>query len=46
MKKFTQADFENFDRDEYGHKICPSGDYTAIRDFGNDCSFGEWLQLR
>ena len=41
MKKFTQADYENFPVDEYGYKICPAGDYTAIRDFGNGCRFGE-----
>jgi hypothetical protein len=41
MKKYTQADFDNFEVDEYGHKICPSGDYTAISIFGERCSFGE-----
>lgn len=40
MKKYTQADFDNFDVDEYGHKICPAGDYTAITNFGKWCSFG------
>ena len=41
MKKYTQADFDNFKVDEYGHKICPAGDYTAIKGFGAQCSFGE-----
>ena len=41
MKKYTQADFDNFEVDEYGHKICPAGDYTAIKVFGEQCSFGE-----
>ena len=41
MKKYTQADFDNFEVDEYGRKICPAGDYTAIKDFGALCSFGE-----
>ena len=41
MKKYTQADFDNFEVDEYGHKICPTGDYTAIKSFGEWCSFGE-----
>lgn len=41
MKKYTQADFDSFEVDEYGRKICPSGDYTAITDFGERCSFGE-----
>lgn len=42
MKKYTQADFDNFEVDEYGRKICPAGDYTAIKGFGEECSFGEW----
>ena len=41
MKKYTQANFDNFEVDEYGHKICPTGDYTAIKSFGKWCSFGE-----
>ncbi len=41
MKKYTQADFDNFEVDEYGRKICPAGDYTAIKSFGEWCSFGE-----
>ena len=40
MKKYTQADFDNFEVDEYGRKICPAGDYTAIKSFGECCSFG------
>ena len=41
MKKYTQADFDNFEVDDYGHKICPAGDYTAITNFGEWCRFGE-----
>ena len=41
MKKYTQADFDNFEVDEYGRKICPAGDYTAIKSFGEQCIFGE-----
>lgn len=41
MKKYTQADFDNFEVDEYGRKICPAGDYTAIKSFGEGCRFGE-----
>ena len=40
MKKYTQADFDNFEVDECGRKICPTGDYTAIKSFGEECSFG------
>ena len=41
MKKYTQTDFDNFKVDEYGRKICPAGDYTAIKSFGEMCRFGE-----
>lgn len=41
MKKYTQADFDNFKVDKYGHKICPAGDYTAIKGFGARCIFSE-----
>ena len=41
MKKYTQTDFDNFKVDEYGRKICPTGDYTAIKSFGERCIFGE-----
>ena len=34
MKKYTQADFDNFEVDDYGHKIYPAGDYTTITNFG------------
>ena len=45
MKKYTQADFDNFEVDEFGLKRCPSGDYTAIKSFGECCSFGEWCRF-
>ena len=57
MKKYTQADFDNFEVNECGRKICPTGDYTAIKDFGalcifgegcifgNGCVFGEWCRF-
>ena len=41
MKKYTQEEFDNFEIDEYGYKICPSGDYSLISNFGKCCSFGE-----
>lgn len=41
MKKYTQADFDTFEVDKVGRKICPTGDYTAIKGFGERCSFGE-----
>ena len=41
MKKYTQSDFDNFEVDENGYKICPSGDYAQISRFGERCSLGE-----
>ena len=41
MNKYTQSDFDNFEVDENGYKICPSGDYTQISSFGACCRFGE-----
>ena len=41
MKKYTQADFDTFEVDKFGRKICPTGDYTAIKGFGEKCRFGE-----
>ena len=40
MKKYTQADFNAFEVID-GIKQCPSGDYSDIRVFDEDCSFGE-----
>ena len=40
MKKYTQADFDAFEVID-GIKQCPSGDYSDIQIFGEDCSFGE-----
>ena len=41
MKKYTQEEFDSFAIDEFNYKICPSGDYTNIKSFGEVCSFGE-----
>ena len=41
MKIYSEEDIKNFERDEYGRLICPSGDYTGISSFGERCSFGE-----
>lgn len=40
MKRYTQEDFILFEVDEFGRKICPAGDYTTIKDFGEWCDFG------
>ena len=45
MKKYTQSDFDNFEVDENGYKICPSGDYTQISSFGAWCRFGAWCSF-
>lgn len=41
MKKYTIEDFDNFERDENGWIICPTGDYSGIKTFSEQCSFGE-----
>ena len=41
MKVYTEKDLEGFERDDLGRLICPSGDYTQIKGFGEWCSFGE-----
>ena len=41
MRVYTIKDIENFEKDEYGRTICPSGDYTRIDSFGEGCIFGE-----
>ena len=41
MKVYTEKDLEGFERNDFGWLICPSGDYTQIKGFGECCSFGE-----
>ena len=45
MKVYTEKDLEGFERDDLGRLICPSGDYTQIKGFGECCSFGERCSL-
>ena len=45
MKKYTQEEFDQFPADECGYKQCPSGDYTLIQKFPEDCSFGDWCSF-
>lgn len=41
MKIYTIEDLKNFERDKNGRLICPSGDYSLIKEFSERCSFGE-----
>jgi hypothetical protein len=41
VKVYTVKDLETFNRDEEGRLICPTGDYTQIKSFGERCRFGE-----
>ena len=41
MKKFTQAEFDAMPIDEFGYKICPTGDYTYVNVNGVRCKFAE-----
>lgn len=43
MKKYTQAEFDNFEIID-GIKQCPSGDYSEIKKFAEWCSFAEWCK--
>lgn len=57
MKKYTIDDLKSFERDERGYLICPTGDYTAIKEFdkyykfgknsefGNFCEFGRGAEF-
>ena len=40
LKKYTQEEFDAFPVVD-GWKLCPSGDYSLIKAFGERCSFGE-----
>ena len=37
---YTQEEFNEIPRDEYGWKHCPTGDYTQIHNFPRLCIFG------
>ena len=45
MKKYTLEDFEKFEKDDNDRIICPTGDYTEIKQFPEHCSFGEWCSF-
>ena len=40
MKQYTQEEFDNFTRGEFGYLQCPAGDYSLIKKFPGMCSFG------
>ena len=44
MEEYTQADFDAFEVID-GIKQCPSGDYSDIQIFGEECSFGKWCSF-
>lgn len=39
MKKYLIEDFEKFDEDGLGYINCPTGDYSAIKEFPAHCGF-------
>ena len=41
MKVYTQKEFNELPKDEFGYKICPTGDYSQVKSFGEWCIFGE-----
>ena len=44
LTKYTQEAFDSFPIVN-GFKQCPSGDYTDIRKFPGNCTFGEWSKF-
>lgn len=40
MKYFSQEEFDSFEI-KNGHRICPTGDYSRVTEFSEECSFGE-----
>lgn len=44
MKIYTIEDLKNFERDENGRLICPSGDYSLIKEFSERCRFGKRIK--
>ena len=45
MKRYTLEDFKKFERNKFGFIICPSGDYTEIKEFPACCSFENWCNF-
>ena len=52
MKKYTQEDFDSIQRDAYGYKYLPEGDWTAVDfhsedklAFAGDCELGDYCKL-
>jgi len=41
MKKYTQKEFDLFPVDYHRVKHCPTGDYSLIKNFPEQCSFAE-----
>ena len=39
MKKYTISDYEKFETIN-GYRICPSGEYILIAEFGDSVQFG------
>ena len=45
LKIYTQKDFDSFEVVN-GYKICPTGDYSQIKNFGKRCNFGKGCSFR
>ncbi len=39
MKEYAEKDMLNFEKNDCGLLVCPTGDYTGIKNFGKRCSF-------
>ena len=41
LKVFTQKEFDAIPRDSIGYKVCPTGNYSQIKEFPPYCEFGD-----
>ena len=44
MKKFTQEEFNDLEI-KNGYRICPTGNYTNIKNFGDNCIIGSYCTI-
>ena len=46
MKVYTSKDLKSFERNDNGELICPTGNYSQIKHFGEHCTFGHATVLQ
>lgn len=45
MKKYTQEEYNAIPRNEYGVKVCPTGNYTQVNIIEANSSFGAYCSF-